>query len=161
MAGDILAGQIGSSAVTAAKIGSGAVQPVKIEGLAHTADTVRIRTPQYMVVNYTATSFDANDDIILTFAAGHDVLVLNAYIVQTTAEGGALTGVFRDTANGAGTAIGPSTGTLDLNSAANTVLTCSTFIPTAVSASGSIYLNASANPATTAGAVVVEFVHTT
>lgn len=139
-------------------IATGAVQPVKIAGLAHTASTVRIRTPQYVTINYTAASFDANDDLIFTFAAGHDVLLLDMFVNQTTAEGGALTATLRDTANGGGAAISAS---VDLNSAAKTVLRPTTFEPTAIAASGSAYLKASANPATTAGAATLVFVYTT
>lgn len=143
--------------VTATMLATSSVQPVKIEGLAHTADTVRIRTPQLLTINYTAASFDANDDIVLTFAAGHAVLVLDMFVNQTTAEGGALTATLRDTANGGGSAI---SGSVDLNSAAGTVLRPTTFIPKALAASGSVYLKASANPGTTAGAVSLLFVYT-
>lgn len=156
--GSIAAVDLAADSVDSDEIATGAVDPDHVAGLAHTADTVRVRTPMLMTVNYTASSFDANDDIILTFPAGHDVLVLDMFINQTTAEGGALTGTLYDTANAGGTAISAA---VDLNSTAKTVLRPTTFAPTAVSASGAVYLNASGNPATTAGAVNLLYVHTT
>ncbi len=158
---------LADNAVDSEELASGAVDPDHIAGLADTAATVRIVQTMLMRLEFDSADFDANDDLTITFPAGHDVLIHDVYCHVGTLEGGALseelakatTGTLRDTAAGAGNALSSA---LDLNAATVQRTTALDHTNGAIAASGSVYFNASANPGTVAaGRLYIVYSHTT
>jgi hypothetical protein len=120
-----------------------------------------VRTVPTMMLRYSFdnTAFDANDDITITFPEGHDALVYDIIVGYGVAEGGALTGTFRDTANGGGAAVSSA---LDLNGTPGVLQRTTSVGGSPVSSGGSLYFNASANPGTLAQAgISILYTHTT
>lgn len=137
---------------------AGKVAPSHIAGLANTASTVRARTVNQLAFSFVAADFGANDDLVVAVPSGHNILITDVTVLLTTVEGGACTATLRTAANGAGTAISSA---FDLDATNGDVLRTTTLAGAAVAAGASLYLHASTNPGTTAGVLLIEYVHTT
>lgn len=149
LAADCVTGaKIADDAVDSEHYTDGSVDSVHCAVGGTTNDTTFDTPLKVLTHAFTAADFDANDDLIVTTPAAH---ILDVYCINLTAEGGALTGTLRDTANGAGNAISSA---LNLNATA--VQRTTTVANNSVSA-GSLYFNAGSNPTTTAGTLVIVY----
>lgn len=149
LAADCVTGaKIADDAVDSEHYTDGSVDSVHCAVGGTTNDTTFDTPLKVLTHAFTAADFDGDDDLVVTCPAMH---ILDVYCINLTAEGGALTGTLYDTADAGGNAISSA---LDLNSTA--VQRTTTVANNSVSA-GSVYFNASGNPGTTAGTLVIVY----
>lgn len=158
-AGSIDSTEILDATVAAGDLATSALTTANVAGLANTASTLRARIVQKMTFSLVAADFGANDDIILTVPAGHNILITDATYTGATAEGGAATVTLYDTANGGGTAV---TSALNMNDTAGNIQRTTKVVQSAAAfaAAASIYAHCSTNPGTAVGLLTIEYVHT-
>lgn len=128
--------------------GTGVLKCIETTALA--AGTLVQAPEQVFVYEFAAGTFDANDDLVIYNASGPAMYITDVQVVVDTVEGGALTGTLRDAANGGGNAISSA---LDLNS--TSLERTATLTNNELGSSSSLYFNASGNPGTVAGKLVI------
>jgi hypothetical protein len=149
---------IKDATIASADLADGAVTRAAVQGLAHTLDTVRDVIEMVSRLSWNASS-DASQDIPhVVGAAGHNILIHDAHVLLTTAEGGAMTATLRNAAAGAGNAI---TSALDLNAAAGTIGRTTTLGNNAITGGTTLYWRCSGAVGTAAGVFVLRYSHTT
>ncbi len=148
----------GTITITDAANGNITIDPngtgrVAVVGAALANGTAHTNMLQVVCMPYVAASFDANDDIILFNANSPKIKIVDAWLDNDTAEGGALTLTLRDAAAGAGNVISSA---LDAN--VTTIGRATTLTTVALAANSSVIAHASANPAAAVGTIYVSFI---
>lgn len=108
MTGDVTMDNTGATT-----IGASAVTASKVAGVVPADDSVQTWVPKVLRYSWDNTDPDGNNDIILYNTNSPAMLIIDAWLDMTTAEGGVMTVTLRDAVNGGGNAI---TSALDANS---------------------------------------------
>lgn len=140
------ANQFASAVVDNAAVASNTVAATQLRGSALGAGGATTRHPLEIItvsVVTPGTDWDANNDIILYSANSPALRIIDFWVDNDTAEGGALTATLRDAASGGGNAISSA---LDLN--ATTVQRTTSLASATLAANSSLVINANGNPAT-------------
>jgi hypothetical protein len=148
----------GTITITDAANGNITVDPngtgrVAIVGAALANGTVHTNVPQIVCMPYVAASFDAQDDLILFNANSPKMKVIDVWLDNDVAEGGALTLTTRDAVNGGGNVVAAA---IDAN--ATTILHTATLTTPSLAAGSSLVVHASANPGTAEGTIYVMYI---
>ena len=120
--------------------------PALANGTAHNA------VPQIVCMPYVPASFDANNDLAL-MASSPKMKVIDAWLDNDVAEGGAMTLTIRDAASGAGNIIAAA---MDMN--ATTILHTATLTTEEIAATSTVYANANGNPGTAEGTIYMMYI---